>query len=290
MSHRGEVVGSVRSGWTGPRAVTAALLLILVGLVASACSTGTVNGSPKESSLVVTASAPLSRALDHIHGAAFDDAANSVIVGTHGGAWWVDRSGSVKAAGDNRDDLMGFSVETSGRWLTSGHPGSGSSQPNPLGLLESRDRGQSWASVSQSGVTDFHSLAARGAVVVGYAGQGTVSVSTDGGRTWGDGGAIQATALAYAADRLLAATANGMSVSTDNGHSFSPLPGSPRPVLMSASATSVWIAERDGRLSVSTDGGLSWASKGSVPGLLALAAVDADEAMALTADSVLQLH
>lgn len=40
-------------------------------------------------------------------------------------------------------DLMGFTVAGPDRFLASGHPGPGADLPEPLGLVESRDGGQS---------------------------------------------------------------------------------------------------------------------------------------------------
>ncbi|MGA9147977.1 MAG: sialidase family protein [Candidatus Nanopelagicales bacterium] len=233
---------------------------------------------------------PLSHPLEHIHGAAFDRATSAVIVATHNGAWWVNTVGTVSAAGDTRDDLMGFTVEQANRWLSSGHPGPDSAQPNPLGLIESRDQGRSWSAKSESGIADFHTLASRGDIVVGSSGSNQLNVSTDGGKTWGAGATTQPTALVYAGVRLLAVTATGLSVSDDDAQSFLPLLSAPHPVLISAVGTNVWIAERDGTVSVSTDAGQTWTSKGIVTGLQSLAAVDDAKAVALTAESILVLR
>jgi hypothetical protein len=45
-------------------------------------------------------------------------------------------------------DLMGFSVAGPDHFYASGHPGQVSDLPNPVGLIESKDGGQTWAPLS----------------------------------------------------------------------------------------------------------------------------------------------
>src|SRR3954469_16132275 len=52
------------------------------------------------------------------------------------------------------------------RMLASGHPPAESSLPRALGLIESRDGGRSWASISQLGRGDFHALQLSGGAIV----------------------------------------------------------------------------------------------------------------------------
>ena len=57
---------------------------------------------------------------------------------------------------------MGFTVVGPDRFLGSGHPdaaGIRQGKPARLGLIESTDAGDSWASRSLSGEVDFHALA-----------------------------------------------------------------------------------------------------------------------------------
>jgi hypothetical protein len=61
------------------------------------------------------------------------------------GQWWE--------ISESRYDFMGFTANPAqeGVFLTSGHPGPGSRTPNPIGVMESRDGGVTWESVSLRG-------------------------------------------------------------------------------------------------------------------------------------------
>lgn len=78
-------------------------------------------------------------------------------------------------------DFMGFTLTPEGRYLASGHPAPNTDLPEPLGLAESTDRGQSWTVLSRGGQSDFHALAAGPNGVLGFDGQ--LRASTDG-LTW----------------------------------------------------------------------------------------------------------
>ncbi|MBD4563876.1 hypothetical protein GUG69_04755, partial [Xanthomonas citri pv. citri] len=78
-------------------------------------------------------------------------------------------------------DFMGFTLTPEGRYLASGHPAPRTDLPEPLGLAESTDRGQSWTVLSRGGASDFHALAAGPNGVLGFDGQ--LRASTDG-LTW----------------------------------------------------------------------------------------------------------
>lgn len=75
---------------------------------------------------------------------------------------------------------MGFAVAGPDRFVASGHTGAGQPGPSSPGLLESRDRGRSWRSVSLEDA-DLH-LRAAGYTL--YAFDGQLRASRDGGRTW----------------------------------------------------------------------------------------------------------
>lgn len=56
---------------------------------------------------------------------------------------------------------MGFSVAGPDHFYASGHPGQGIDLPNPVGLIESRDGGMTWAPLSRQGDSDFYALTAQ---------------------------------------------------------------------------------------------------------------------------------
>src|SRR5687768_14953066 len=84
---------------------------------------------------------------------------------------------------------MGFTVVGPDRFLGSGHPDFRDRLPPFLGLIESRDAGQSWRRVSLLGKADFHVLEAAGERVYGFGSEWQTReqrllVSGDGGSSW----------------------------------------------------------------------------------------------------------
>ena len=60
---------------------------------------------------------------------------------------------------------MGFTVAGPGHYYASGHPGTATDLPQPVGLIESRDGGRTWAVLSRGGQSDFHALTTSGRTV-----------------------------------------------------------------------------------------------------------------------------
>lgn len=215
----------------------------------------------------------LSEEIEHVHGAVAT-AADTVVAGTHSGARTVTREGEVSAPGGDSDDLMGMTGEPgTQRLASSGHPGPGSSLPNPVGLITSGDGGASWTPVSLQGEVDFHALAVRGQDVVGYGGGSGLMVSDDGGSTWSEGAQLQPAALAFSNDRILATTESGLQVSTDAGKSFTKVDRAPTLVFVSA-GTDETVLGLDTAAAVwsSRDRGATWTKVDAVPDAQAVAA------------------
>jgi photosystem II stability/assembly factor-like uncharacterized protein len=121
--------------------------IIAIGLLVSACSSGNDKRETKTIDSV-----------EHVHGLAYtkDD---SIYMASHEGLIKTkDQGESWSFVGDVDFDFMGFHILSDGTMLTSGHPGPNSDQPDPLGLLESKDNGKSWVSKSLLGEVDFHVL------------------------------------------------------------------------------------------------------------------------------------
>jgi len=83
---------------------------------------------------------------------------------------------------------MGFTVVGPNHFLGSGHPGS-ENDPPFLGLIESRNAGARWRSISLRGEVDFHVLEAQGRTVYGFGSdwetrEAMFLRSDDRGRTW----------------------------------------------------------------------------------------------------------
>jgi photosystem II stability/assembly factor-like uncharacterized protein len=182
-------------------------------------------------------------ALDHVHGVAVDPADDAVLLATHEGLL------RLSAEGDTRVgpviDLMGFAVVGPGHFIASGHPGPGVDLPQPVGLIESTDGGESWQTLSRAGESDFHALTASGGGILGY--DGSLLRSADG-TDWEQ---LELPAppagLAATADgqQVLATTGQGVLLSVDAGSSWSPVPDAPVLQLVD------WAA--DGRTAVGVD-------------------------------------
>lgn len=261
---------------------------MLVGAAAAGLLSACANGSSASNSLVPTASesastpagaesqgshsssgTPLPAALpsSHVHGVGIDPGDGLVYLATHDGLFRYNATGAVRVGQVN--DLMGFTIAGPGHFYASGHPGSGSDLPNPLGLIESRDGGKTWTQLSRQGQSDFHALTASSASVIGF--DGTLRASTDG-MSWST---LQAPAQPYSltasprGDVVLATSEDGPLRSTDGGRSWAKIPAAPLLLLVawaSGSDTAVAAITPDGQVLTSTDAGLTWTSQARING------------------------
>ena len=72
-----------------------------------------------------------------------------------------------------------------GDLLASGHPEGGGSLPENLGLIRSRDHGDTWESVAGLGEGDYHELEVVGDLIIAVNAESPdIQVSRDGGRSW----------------------------------------------------------------------------------------------------------
>lgn len=196
-------------------------------------------------------------AITHVHAITRDAATGTVLLATHEGLFRLqDREltqvGPVV-------DLMGFTVTPEGRYLASGHPGTGTDLPEPVGLIGSTDRGETWEVLSRGGESDFHALAAGPDSVLGFDGQ--LRAGTDG-RSWEIReipSAPASLAIAPGTGTVLATTEDGALRSDDDGATWDALD---TPQLMSRVA---WADDRtvvgagiDGHLLTSRDAGRTW--------------------------------
>lgn len=162
---------------------------------------------------------------NHVHGVAGEAGSDAVLVAAHNGLFRLSADGDVQVG--PTIDLMGFAVAAPGRYLASGHPGPGVDLPQPVGLIESLDQGQSWQPLSRQGQSDFHALTASPAGVLGY--DGTLQRSTDG-LSWEQLQIPSAPASLSAGpdgNQVLATTEEGLLHSTDAGSTWTPIPRAP---------------------------------------------------------------
>lgn len=238
-----------------------AAVLLLAPLALAGCSTATPPASPVPAA-----------AASHVHGISVDPVSTKILLATHDGLFDATTKTPVKVS-DSTIDLMGFTATGEPNvFYASGHPGPGSSLPNPVGLIRSTDAGKTWQPVSRGGESDFHALTVSGGALVSFDGQ--LRTSTDG-TLWTDSEATfvpAALAGSPASTVVLATTEAGLQRSTDGGKTWNPIPGGPV-VQFADFATSaekppteaVGVAP-DGRVYISTDAGLTWAATGTISG------------------------
>lgn len=221
-----------------------------------------------------TAGSTPAREFVHIHGLGIDPGQPDVVwLSTHQGLIRITETSGWAYVGKTRPDLMGFTVSPSepGVLYSSGHPGKGLNLPNPVGLIVSRDGGQTWQPVSLTGQVDFHAMAVSGAdprLIYGW--HGELYRSEDGGATWkrsapaalaeGGHGPFQLAAHPRERRQLLAATAKGLLRSQDLGENWETLlPGTVTAVAYHPAAPDRIVAYQHGKgLLHSADGGRTW--------------------------------
>jgi uncharacterized protein (DUF305 family) len=222
--------------------------------------------------------------LGHIHGGVIDS--GSLLLGTHEGLHRVNiQTGEASQVGSSMDDLMAFAGTPATALVASGHPGMGSTMPNPLGLVRSNDRGESWQAVSMAGMVDFHSLAVNGNEVVGWDTRGPLQYSRDGGTTWSTGPVVTPTSLVWFRDQIWLATPDNGLVIWKPGEVNLSAQGSPAVLLsVSPNGDSLWRIDRDGTVHRTTGDG-SWNQIGTVNRVETLVA-DSEVAYAVTSSSI----
>lgn len=223
-------------------------------------------------------------AMSHIHGAIV--ASGGLLLGTHDGVHSVDyATGRAQRIGNSRDDMMAFAGDPDTMLIASGHPGVGSTLPNPLGLIVSRDAGSSWTTQSLSGEVDFHSLTVNGDQFVGWDTRGFIQYSSDGGRTWNPGPEITATSMTWFANTVWIATVeSGLATWTPGDSSLNTVGEPTVLVATSPNGEALWRVDQEGSVHRTLDGE-SWDQIGSVSRIEAFAA-DVSKAYAVTGTSL----
>jgi photosystem II stability/assembly factor-like uncharacterized protein len=225
----------------------------------------------------------------HVHGVAIDPADGALLLATHEGLIQVGDDGQLIAVGPVID-LMGFTVTGPGHYLASGHPGLRTDLPQPVGLIETIDGGETWTPLSRAGESDFHALTALGeAGVLGY--DGALRRSPDG-RSW-ELLSIPAEphTLASAPDggTVLATTAQGLLRSTDAGTTWTAVDGAPLlQVAAWADASTALGVDPAGTVWTSTDAAGTWqraADLGAAPHAVAATPADGTVRVAVVTDA-----
>lgn len=96
---------------------------------------------------------------EHVHGLSFDQEEENVLyLASHHGLLKIDENGYFTSQGveEEQHDLMGFTITSDNTMLSSGHPSHESDLPDPIGVIESQDQGETWQEVSLQEEVDFH--------------------------------------------------------------------------------------------------------------------------------------
>jgi hypothetical protein len=175
-----------------------------------------------------TGASAAATSLVHVHGLA--RVGDVLLIATHNGLYELEgNADEPRVVGETLHDLMGFTVSAPDRFLASGHPDLRGMRedelPPHLGLIESRDGGKTWQSVSLLGEADFHILRAAGERVYGYdATHGRLLLSTDEGHSWVEsqppGPLFDLVVDPQDPDHLVASGERGLHRSLDGGHSW----------------------------------------------------------------------
>jgi hypothetical protein len=196
----------------------------------------------------------------HIHAVGVNPHDRRVFIATHTGLFRVTgRRSRPTRVGNSYQDTMGFTVVGPNHFLGSGHPDPRSKLPRLLGLVESRDAGRTWKSISLLGRADFHILRSSGKRVYGFeVAHSQLLESDNGGASWRIRTA-PSRLLDFVVDprnhrRLVASTPDHLVVSRDAAASWHALNGpagllawSARGLFVSDSRGGVWMARGPGR-------------------------------------------
>jgi BNR/Asp-box repeat len=214
-----------------------------------------------------------------------DPADGTLLLATNRGLYRVrkGRIESVRSRMGSSDVARGlaFRFTGPGEAVGSGHPGRERSEWAVLGLVRTKDAGRTWRSVSRLGAADYHAIAVSGGTLAAaLGGEATVHVSRDGGRTFQQPRtaplALQDLELDPADPRRWVGTAEtGVHLTTDGGQTWRPADPAGGARIAWPASDALFRTDLDGRVSRSSDGGLTWEDVGRVDGEThALAAVD----------------
>jgi photosystem II stability/assembly factor-like uncharacterized protein len=233
----------------------------------------------------------------HVHALGVNPADRSLFIATHTGLFRLaPEAKRPQRIGDRHQDTMGFTVAGPDHFLGSGHPDVREARerglPPLLGLIESRDAGETWTSVSLLGRADFHALRVRGRRIVGYdATNGRVMISADAGRSWRSSRPPESLVdlvLEPRSSRLLAAGESRLFVSADDGRNWKQREQGTG-LLAWPRLDRLYLLDSGGRLWLSRDGGRRWRGRGQIGGrAAALLAVGAETLYAATHEGEIQ--
>ena len=238
-----------------------------------------------------TSGAPIESPFGHVHGIGLNPGDGLVYVASHHGVFSLD-DGSPTLVADRAQDTMGFTIAAPDLFLASGHPAIASDDPNPLGLIQSTDRADTWSALSLAGQADLHAIDTAGDVIYAYGSAGEIMASGDGGTDWRTvlrGQFLDIAADPTEPDQLLATTSAGALVSITRGAEAIPVANAPLMVLIDRTADGEIVGvDPTGSVVVSDDDGRTWQKRASLSASPQALSVRADTWFAATENGLLQ--
>ena len=238
-------------------------LTVPVLLLATACTSNTTPATQDPPAPPAT--------LAHVHGLGINPADGMLYAASHFGVFAVPTDKAPERVGDRAQDTMGFVVVGADHFLGSGHPDRLEPDTAPhLGLIESKDAGRTWQTLSLKGAADFHSLEVKHNRVYGYNSQNGQIMVSENQRDWDIRGRVAMADFAISPtnpDVILAATQQGVVRSTDGGRTFTAAAGSPRLTLLDWYDGDIVIGVGpDGIVHASGDSAVTWTARGRISG------------------------
>jgi BNR/Asp-box repeat protein len=279
--------------------VLAALTATLAGCggddePAETAQTTTPTPNPTSEAPAATPAPPTSGANAFIGSIAVDPKDGTVILGTGLGLFRLEKGAkeAERVTGELQGPDGSGSISSNlvvryagpGELIASGHPEGSGGLPENLGIIRSRDAGDTWEPVVEMGVSDYHILQASGKRVVGVKVDETdIQVAAD------VTGGFQARTppempldVAYDPQdpkRMVVATEQGTFTSANEGGSWRARDAIATEQLAWLKSEALYRGDPGGIIKVSADGGESWEDVGTVGMSINELAVDAGGAL-----------
>ena len=234
---------------------------------------------------------PLDKAaIEHVHGLGVNPADGALFVATHRGLFRSAKGETTaRRVGRSQQDIMGFSVLGRDHFIGSGHPDATSDAPPLLGLIESKDAGQTWRSVVLEGEADFHAIEPTGGgfyahdVSSGQLFHGAVGGSGVSIVPPPPGAVIDLAADPKRAERLFAATDRGLFWTRDQGRRWRATDRQLTGLIVHDGLKLVLVDESGGVHEGDPDGG-EWRKVGAIGGAPAVLTASAGRLYAAVVD------
>lgn len=241
-------------------ALRRAVAILAAAVAVAGCAAG---ASSRDTGAASPAADP---GFGHVHGLSTNPSDGLLYVATHYGVWRVPTGGKPVRVADRYQDTMGFTVAGPDHFLASGHPDVREDLPAHLGLIESRDRAETWRPLSLLGEADFHALEAKHGRIYGYDSTSSTFMVSGDARTClrlARIGMYDFTVAPTQPGVVLASTARGLVRSGDGGATFAAVPGAPKLVFVDWSVAGLYGVDAAGVVWASTDGTM-WERRGEL--------------------------